>query len=34
MENIKKTVPAWRMIEGYLGLVKDPLLRNAMRYEF
>ena len=32
--NIHDTVRAWRQIEYYLSLVKDPILRNAMRYEF
>ena len=32
--NIGHTVSAWRLIEAYLSKIKDPILRNGLRYEF
>lgn len=34
MENIRGYVRGWKFLEAMLAKVTDPILRNAMRYEF
>jgi len=34
MKDIQNKVRAWRTVENFLAGIRDPILRNCMRYEF